>query len=123
MFKSNTTEQKWIRVRNTVRFMKEGDGRHIVLEHSVDSVDDRITFAFTYPYSYTMCQNDLQMMDMAHENRWTDPLAIYYRRELLTRSLDGRRVDLITISSMEGISAGSPRSLSRWRKRRLSNAG
>jgi hypothetical protein len=28
---------------------------------------------------------------------------MYYKRELLTRSCDGRRVDLITVSSVDGI--------------------
>ena len=36
--------------------------------------------------------------------RELDPTAIYYNRELAIRSYDGNRVDLITISSYEGIS-------------------
>ena len=35
-----------------------------------------------------------------------DRTSIYYHRELLTRSLDGRRIDLLTISSREGILRG-----------------
>ncbi len=39
-----------------------------------------------------------------HFNDFNNPNSIFYQRELLTRSCDGRRVDLLTISSMEGIS-------------------
>lgn len=49
-----------------------------------------------------MLQNELDAYDENHENNKDDCNSIYYKRELLTRSIDGRRVDLLTISSMEG---------------------
>lgn len=63
-------------------------------------------FAFTYPYSYTDLQNNLNVTDnrfLGHEPMSKDD--IYYMRECLCNSLEGRRVDLITISSYHNISA------------------
>lgn len=73
-------------------------------------------FAFCYPHSYADCQRRLSRLDQ----RFLDPSScdkscdrshdqsiekndIYYHRELLTQSLKGLRVDLITVSSYEGI--------------------
>ena len=73
-------------------------------------------FAFCYPHSYADCQRKLNRLDQ----RFIDPSScdrscdqshnlsierndIYYHRELLTQSLEGLRVDLITISSFGGM--------------------
>lgn len=63
-------------------------------------------FAFTYPYTYTELQNNLSCLDMKYSisqnaPSWDD---IYYVRECLTKSIENRRVDLITISSFYNIS-------------------
>ncbi|XP_041970948.1 cytosolic carboxypeptidase-like protein 5 [Aricia agestis] len=62
-------------------------------------------FAFTYPYSYAELQIALNAID---EKMLPSPLQpapddIYYCRENLIYSLEGRRVDLLTISSHHGI--------------------
>ena len=75
-------------------------------------------FAFCFPHSYTECQHRLsklehrilhtcdsdggQTKEGAGQCRGEE---VYYHRELLCRSLDGLRVDLITVSSHEGITA------------------
>lgn len=64
-------------------------------------------FAFCYPFTYTECQEKLDSLE--HENKSTDPERswgndIYFHRELLCKSLESRRIDLITISSHLGIS-------------------
>ena len=74
---------------------------------SVDTKDDKLFFAFTFPYSYTQVQNELAAYDKEyfgsnhpstladyHEGR-KDPDDIYYHREIITKSLDDRNVDLI----------------------------
>lgn len=67
-----------------------------------------VYFAFCYPFSYTECQNKLEELDQqfttCQELGPSSPSeSIYYHRELLCNSLDGLRVDLITISSCHGI--------------------
>lgn len=65
-------------------------------------------FAFCYPYSYTQLQSQLDSLDlmfdscktMTPQNSTTD---IYYYRELLCKSLDGLRVDLLTVTSCKGM--------------------
>jgi len=68
--------------------------------------DDRLSFAFTYPYSYSQVQSELQQFDNTHTNNLRDPLAIYYNREQLITTRDGLRVDLLTISSSFGADTG-----------------
>eukprot|EP01042_Synura_sphagnicola_P014153 gene14153-17917_t len=48
-------------------------------------------------------QTELANFDM-HINRMDVPDSIFYQRELLTSSCDGRRLDLLTITSVNGAS-------------------
>lgn len=67
----------------------------------MDSDNDKIYFAFTYPYSYGQVQAELANYDL-HHNSFDVPNSIFYQRELLTTSCDGRRIDLLTITSVDG---------------------
>jgi len=51
-------------------------------------------FALTYPFSYTECQALLEKYEAAYYNHPT----VYFHRELLATSIEGRRVDLLTIT-------------------------
>lgn len=59
-----------------------------------------VYFAFCYPYSYCECQEKLLQCD---EQYLSCNHNIYYHREILCYSLEGRRVDLITVSSCDGM--------------------
>lgn len=82
-------------------------------------------FAFCYPYSYGECQRRLarldeqfrqpslpQAQDEIYYHRLISLLiqvprqllGLFNLRELLCRSLEGRRIDLITVTSWEGVS-------------------
>ncbi len=52
-------------------------------------------FALTFPFSYSDCQS---MLDEYEKTLANDP-HIYFHRELLATSLEGRRLDLLTITS------------------------
>jgi murein tripeptide amidase MpaA len=104
VYRCNSSGQRWNRIKSSVRFNKETEGSaQLFFEHGVDASDDKIFFAFTYPYSYTTLQNELSAI--THENDFTRPDSLFYQRELLTLSRDGRRVELLTISSVEGHSS------------------
>ncbi|KAM9155397.1 cytosolic carboxypeptidase-like protein 5 isoform 3-T3 [Pangshura tecta] len=65
-------------------------------------------FAFCYPFSYTECQEMLAQLDSRFEEcQYMSPSStldsIYYQRELLCRSLDNLRVDLLTVTSCHGM--------------------
>lgn len=62
-------------------------------------------FAFTYPFSYTDLQNYLRRIDVRMEKRSvTSTDDIYYHRECAIKSLEDRRLDILTISSYHNIS-------------------
>ena len=68
-------------------------------------------FAFTYPYTYKELQNNLDKLYRKHgtgtksfeELTSLSAGAVYFHRENVTRSLEMRRMDLLTISGMNGI--------------------
>lgn len=62
-------------------------------------------FAFTYPFSYLELQSYLGNLDAKYLNAVPNSKDdIYYTREVVCNSLEGRRVDLITISSYHNVS-------------------
>ncbi|GMG14634.1 unnamed protein product [Phytophthora fragariaefolia] len=87
---------------------------------------ERVRFAFCYPYTYSRVQDELAALDRrfakpeskselapASAITETSPANIYYHRQLLTHSLEGLRVDLITISSLDGITSNRYRTKKR----------
>ncbi|GCC36686.1 cytosolic carboxypeptidase-like protein 5 isoform X2 [Chiloscyllium punctatum] len=67
-------------------------------------------FAFCFPFTYSECQEMLTQLDekfeyCKHLTTKSSPDSIYYHREPLCYSLDKRRVDLITITSCDGMAA------------------
>ena len=65
-------------------------------------------FAFCYPHSYLECQAKLEGLDKAFAvckqmTPFSQQDSIYYQRELVCNSLDGLRIDLLTVSSVRGM--------------------
>uniref|UniRef100_UPI0037E94700 cytosolic carboxypeptidase-like protein 5 n=1 Tax=Semicossyphus pulcher TaxID=241346 RepID=UPI0037E94700 len=65
-------------------------------------------FSFCFPFSYTECQEMLQQFDKSYPNAAqlspsSAPGTVYYHRELLCDSLDGNRVDLLTVTNCSGM--------------------
>lgn len=62
-------------------------------------------FAFTYPFSYIDLQNYLRKIDVRMGKRDVTCIDdIYYHRECAIKSLEDRRLDILTISSYHNIS-------------------
>nr|XP_018672540.1 cytosolic carboxypeptidase-like protein 5 isoform X1 [Ciona intestinalis] len=66
-------------------------------------------FAFCYPYTYTECQEALEALDQKFSHcvnlkpKEGGDSDIYYHRELACKSIDQRRIDLITITSCKNM--------------------
>ncbi|XP_078029806.1 cytosolic carboxypeptidase-like protein 5 isoform X2 [Epinephelus lanceolatus] len=65
-------------------------------------------FSFCFPFSYSECQEMLQQFDKSYPNAAqlspsSTPGSVYYHRELLCHSLDGNRVDLLTVTNCNGM--------------------
>lgn len=58
--------------------------------------------AFTYPFSYTECTKYFDKVQKKIKDQL--PNDVYIHRELLTYSLEGRNVELITITGNNGVS-------------------
>ncbi|RHY34318.1 hypothetical protein DYB32_001293, partial [Aphanomyces invadans] len=112
--RSLPSQKKWERL--TYQVLKDGQFS-IRFTLPVAKGGDTQFVAFCYPYSYTDLQRQLRRLDAdfstfdhdmkksaAARSRYrTTSQPIYYHRETLVHSLDGRKVDLITISSLDNI--------------------
>lgn len=93
----------WERLKDAVEYEVIESGLRLTFQYSITDCRKLTTFfAFCYPFSYTECQHWLVRLDERFTS--TLPDGVYYYRELLCRSLEGRRVDLITVTSVDGIS-------------------
>ena len=64
VFRSNSTNNKWVRLKMPVKQRRSESGDTILLfEHTVELENDKIFFAFTYPYSYANLMSDLAVLD------------------------------------------------------------
>ncbi|XP_017769035.1 PREDICTED: cytosolic carboxypeptidase-like protein 5 [Nicrophorus vespilloides] len=72
-----------------------------------ENVNSVLYLAFTYPYSYADLQSKLALIDnrFSADDDLNSKDDIYYVRERVCDSLEGRRMDLITITSFHGISS------------------
>lgn len=76
----------------------------MTFDHVTEVNDDVVYFAFTYPYTYQMVQDDMKMIDeLASNIDLKIPDRIYCCRELAINSIDGLRIDLVTITSSCGV--------------------
>lgn len=76
--------------------MKEIEA-HFFFEFECENKTVPIYFAMCYPYSCMDLQKDLMHCDERMKNH----KSIYYKREVLVKSYEGRRIDLLTITSQE----------------------
>ncbi|RXG69340.1 Cytosolic carboxypeptidase-like protein 5 [Armadillidium vulgare] len=91
--------QNWERIKEKCSYRSEDNSTVITWIHTVPPENKTTYYAFTYPYTYTELQSFLSILDQRFS---TDSSSLYYYRELLTTSLDGSRVDLVTITSHSG---------------------
>ncbi|XP_032441841.1 cytosolic carboxypeptidase-like protein 5 isoform X4 [Xiphophorus hellerii] len=102
-------KNRWERIRD--RPTVETVNNQFILSFTHRLLDVRGTttyFSFCYPFSYSECQEMLQQLDESYPNAAqlspsSAPDTVYYHRELLCNSLDGNRVDLLTVTNCAGM--------------------
>ncbi|XP_032665889.1 cytosolic carboxypeptidase-like protein 5 [Odontomachus brunneus] len=98
----------WERIREKPTYTLDQRGSDFTLSflYSTPENTKAITyFAFTYPFSYTDLQNYLKRIDVRMGKRNVTCVDdIYYHRECAIKSLESRRLDVLTISSYHNIS-------------------
>ncbi|XP_008582222.1 PREDICTED: cytosolic carboxypeptidase-like protein 5 [Galeopterus variegatus] len=102
------TRPRWERIRDRPTFeMTETQFVLSFVHRFLEGRGATTFFAFCYPFSYSDCQDLLNQLDQRFPENYpthSSPLdTIYYHRELLCYSLDGLRVDLLTITSCHGL--------------------
>ncbi|CAG9858764.1 unnamed protein product [Phyllotreta striolata] len=99
-------KQKWERISDKPTYSIQDDIFTLSFKFkTADNPEAIMYFAFTYPFSYTELDRMLVNVDSKYLN--VHPVNeddIYYVRETITHSLDGKPIDLLTISSYHGAS-------------------
>lgn len=105
VFRNQSTRNQWERIREKPTFGYDGSVFTLSFKHRLSDTKSFTYFAFTYPYSYTDLQTHLFNIDSKFNdsNQQGNADDIYYQRECVCYSLEGRRVDLLTISSHHDI--------------------
>ncbi|XP_046406545.1 cytosolic carboxypeptidase-like protein 5 [Ischnura elegans] len=98
--------QRWQKIKDKPAFTDSGDSAVLTFTHRIES-NQKVFFALCYPYPYRDIMSFLDRIDAKYSSikkKSFDCEEIYYYRECLCHSLEGRSVDLITITSTWGIS-------------------
>jgi hypothetical protein len=118
----------WSRMTQSVTNYKMVDGSmELKFKYEVVALDQEIRFSFCFPLSYWEVQKRFEYLEQwfvprgellqnstdgqtlpspgENESLFEPSRDIYYHRELLSRSIDGRRLDIITITSRRGLVA------------------
>ncbi|XP_066598204.1 cytosolic carboxypeptidase-like protein 5 [Prorops nasuta] len=108
VFKIVPGHMHWERIRQKPTYTMDHKNNDFTLSfiyYTPENSKSITYFAFTYPFSYTDLQTYLNKLDMKLSKKTQTSLDdIYYHRECAIKSLDGRRLDILTISSYHNIS-------------------
>ncbi|XP_051161461.1 cytosolic carboxypeptidase-like protein 5 isoform X2 [Leptopilina boulardi] len=99
---------QWERIRDKPIYALDEKSNEFTLSFNYRTPDNpkAITyFAFTYPFTYNDLQTQLKKIQSRLSRRTIVSVDdIYYHRECVIKSLEGRRLELLTISSYQNIS-------------------
>jgi hypothetical protein len=98
----------WRRIPSKPIFSYNEDTEIFILKWTFSfskSVDDITYFAYSYPYSFAEITQKLDEM----QSKMTNSKNTYFHREVLTYSREGRKQEMVTISSLDGINEDGDR--------------
>ena len=102
----------WDRIRDQPTFSTNENNFSMSFKfRNLEEPSYQVFFAFTYPYSYKELQSSLAKLEKKHSSThlsWetlqsVPDSGVYFHRELAARSLENRRLDLITITGLNNI--------------------
>ncbi|XP_046674489.1 cytosolic carboxypeptidase-like protein 5 isoform X1 [Homalodisca vitripennis] len=101
VFRISPGRNNWERIRDKPTFNNEDNVFTMSFKYrTLENLRAVTYFAFTFPYSYSELQANLNLIDSKFLTSNIKPQPklddIYYHRETVCYSLDGRRVDLLT---------------------------
>lgn len=110
VFRAHPSMKAYDRLRMPVQYHTTDEGQFkFSFKHHFTSAEP-VYFAFTFPFGF----HDTERMLRAIDARFADPQHgpklmrhVYYRREVLARSLEGRPVHVLTITSPQGMQEGT----------------
>jgi len=102
----------WERLRDLPTYSTQENNFSMSFKfRNLEEPDSQVYFAFTYPYTYKELQANLAKLEKKYSMGHLDyaglqglpSTGIYFHRELVTRSLEHRRLDLLTISGLNNV--------------------
>uniref|UniRef100_A0AAZ3PJC6 Cytosolic carboxypeptidase-like protein 5 n=1 Tax=Oncorhynchus tshawytscha TaxID=74940 RepID=A0AAZ3PJC6_ONCTS len=95
---------RWERVRDRPTYEMVDNQFILSFTHRLLEVKGATTFfSFSFPFSYSESQDLLTQLDQRYPDTATCGDSVYFHREVLCHSLDGNRVDLLTVTSCLGM--------------------
>eukprot|EP01006_Ploeotia_vitrea_P025961 TRINITY_DN58927_c0_g3_i1.p1 TRINITY_DN58927_c0_g3~~TRINITY_DN58927_c0_g3_i1.p1 ORF type:complete len:728 (+),score=33.06 TRINITY_DN58927_c0_g3_i1:68-2251(+) len=108
---SHPSAPQWVRIPGRIAHHcpKSTTQLKLTFNHTFEHDNNEVFFAFTYPYSYKELQEHLANWETVHGSAHLtrqnpQPQDVYFVRETLLYTLEGRKVDLLTISNRSGMS-------------------
>lgn len=98
--RSLPSKPKWTKITQALHHEIKEKRSTISFSHTFKHNEETEFFAFCFPYGYDELQRKLNIIQ--ENNRNFLKQNIYVHRELICHSLDGRRIELVTISSLRG---------------------
>ena len=105
VYKSVPSMPQFLRIPGKVAHTvpKNGTQMRLTFQHTFQHHKEEVYFAFTYPYSYSELREHIAEWESMTTRSNPKPEDIYFMRETLTYSLEGRIVDLLTITNHSGM--------------------
>jgi hypothetical protein len=97
------TQKKWRRIFTKVNYFINNEDQFILrFQHMFSNGPGETTFfAFSYPFSYEESQSKIDQIEQQFSS--SPDKNLYFHRETVYYSIEGRKMEMMTISSMDGI--------------------
>ena len=104
VYRQHPSGAKYARCNQSVTHWKTDHGQfRWTFRHNIETAEPTY-FAFTFPFSHGDCVATLDAIDARFASDLSLRERVYVRRQTLARSLEGRDVDVLTVTAPAGVS-------------------